>query len=117
MGWSTMPKTGEMRIDELCEVLRSTAKGMSHRGAVNDEAPGSLLDDLSARQRTIMGLAAAGFSTREIARRMSSTDAAIRQDLSKIYRVLVPNATEADDLRTRAVLEYLRRQDPEAGHS
>ena len=46
---------------------------------------------------------------------MGSTDATVRQDLSKIYRILVPDATEADDLRTRAVLEYLRLQHREEG--
>lgn len=111
MGWSTIPKTGEMRIDHLVSVLRSTAQGMSHRQGADGTT--SSLDELSARQRTIMGLAASGLSTKEIARRMGSTEAAIRQDLSKAYRVLVPNATEADDLRTRAVLEYLRLHNPD----
>lgn len=115
MGWSTMPKTGEMRVDELCSVLRSTAKGMSHRQAGEAQAGASVIDELSARQRLIMGMAAAGLSTKEIARRMESTEAAIRQDLSKAYRILVPNATDADDLRTRAVLEYLRMENPESG--
>ena len=115
MGWSTMPKTGEMRIDELCTVLRSTAKGMSHRQPSDAKADASVLNQLSSRQRLIMGMAASGLSTKEIARRMESTEAAIRQDLSKAYRILVPNATEADDLRTRAVLEYLRMENPEAG--
>jgi hypothetical protein len=32
----------------------------------------------------------------------------VRQDLSRAYRVLVPDADpEADDLRTRAVLAYI----------
>lgn len=115
MGWSTIPKTGEMRIDHLVSVLRSTAQGMSHRQT--GERPTNGFDELSARQRTIMGLAASGLSTKEIARRMGSTEAAIRQDLSKAYRVLVPNATEADDLRTRAVLEYLRLHNPDPENS
>lgn len=115
MGWSTVPKTGEMRVDELCIVLKSTARGMSHREpAVPGRAP-SVLDSMSTRQRTIMSMAALGLSTKEIARRLESTEAAIRQDLSKSYRLLVPQATDADDLRTRAVLEYLRLQDPESG--
>lgn len=115
MGWSTVPKTGEMRVDELCAVLRSTARGMSHREPAVSATSASVLDSMSARQRTIMSLAALGLSTKEIARRLESTDAAIRQDLSKAYRLLVPQATDADDLRTRAVLEYLRLQDPETG--
>lgn len=116
MGWSTMPKSGEMRIDELVDVLTSTAKGMSLRESTGEADVVISLDGLSARQRTIMGLAASGLSNREIARRMESTDASVRQDLSKLYRVLVPDATDADDLRTRAVLAYLRLQNPESGH-
>lgn len=115
MGWSTIPKTGEMRMDELCAVLKSTARGMSHRQESTPSLAASPLDDLTPRLRTIMSLAARGMSTKEIARRLSSTDAAIRQDLSKAYRTLVPNATDADALRTRAVLEYLRLENPEVG--
>lgn len=115
MGWSTVPKTGEMRVDELCSVLKSTARGMSHRQAASVATSPSVLDEMSGRLRTIMGMAALGLSTKEIARRMDSTEAAIRQDLSKAYRLLVPGATDADDLRTRAVLEYLRLQEPESG--
>lgn len=114
MGWSTVPKSGEMRIEELVGVLKSTAMGMSVR---EPSAPDSdpVLVSMTPRQRTIIGLAASGLSNREIARRMGSTDATVRQDLSKIYRILVPDATEADDLRTRAVLEYLRLQHREEG--
>lgn len=117
MGWSTVQKNGEMRIDELADVLKSTARGMSLRQSTESGETSAPLSALSARQRTIMGLAASGLSNREIARRMDSTDASVRQDLSKIYRVLVPDATEADDLRTRAVLAYLRLRDPETGRS
>ena len=115
MGWSTVPKSGEMRVDELVEVLKSTASGMSVRHSEEPVDRELALEALSARQRTIMGMAASGSSNREIARRMGSTDASIRQDLSKIYRVLVPDATDADDLRTKAVLEYLRLQRLEEG--
>ena len=102
-------------MDELCAVLKSTARGMSHRQESTPSLAASPLDDLTPRLRTIMSLAARGMSTKEIARRLSSTDAAIRQDLSKAYRTLVPNATDADALRTRAVLEYLRLENPEVG--
>lgn len=115
MGWSTVPKSGEMQVDQLVEVLRSTARGMSLRQGHDDAPEDRRLDTLSPRQRTVMGFAASGLSNREIARRMDTTDATIRQDLSKIYRVLVPDATDADDLRTRAVLEYLRQQDRDGG--
>lgn len=68
----------------------------------------SPVDGLTPRLRTVMGLAAAGASTKEIARQMASTEGTVRQDLSRAYRILVPDATDADDLRTQAVLTYLR---------
>lgn len=111
MGWSTMQKSGQMRVDELCELLKVTARGHSRRAGNDAELPSTALDQMSPRQRRVMGMAAAGLSTKEIARRLDSTDAAVRQDLSKAYRILVPDATEADDLRTRVVLAYLRIED------
>ena len=73
------------------------------------------MEAMTPRQRTVMGMAATGLSTKEIARRLSSTEGSIRQDLSRAYRVLVPDATDADDIRTRAVLAYLALGDvPEA---
>lgn len=111
MGWSTMQKSGQMRVDELCELLKSTARGHSQRAEHDAELNVTALDEMNARQRKVMGMAAAGLSTKEIARRLESTEAAVRQDLSKAYRILVPDATEADDLRTRAVLAYLKLED------
>lgn len=108
IGWSTIAKSGQMRIDELCEVLTTTARGLSSRKSeLSDSQPGQL-DDMSARQRIVMGMAATGLSTKEIARRLSSTEGSVRQDLSRAYRILVPDSSESDDLRTRAVLAYLR---------
>jgi DNA-binding NarL/FixJ family response regulator len=108
IGWSTIAKSGQMRVDELCEVLTSTARGLSSRDSNPSDSDQGQLDDMSSRQRTVMGMAATGLSTKEIARRLSSTEGSVRQDLSRAYRILVPDSTEADDLRTRAVLAYLR---------
>lgn len=107
-GWSTVAKSGQMRIDELCEVLTTTARGLSSRsgGGVGDEF--NPLDAMSPRQRTVMGMAATGLNTKEIARRLSSTEGSVRQDLSRAYRILVPDSTDTDDVRTRALLAYLK---------
>jgi DNA-binding NarL/FixJ family response regulator len=102
-----------MRVDELCAVLRSTAQGMSLRDAAPSADQVNLVERLSPRQRSVMALAATGLSTKEIARRLDSTELAVRQDLSKAYKVLVPDATEMDDLRTRAVLTYLQLTQPQ----
>jgi DNA-binding NarL/FixJ family response regulator len=112
MGWSTVRKTGDMAIDELVATLRSTAKGMSTR--VSDtEAPSGQLDELTPRQRTIMGLAATGLRSTEIARRLNATHESIRKEMSKAYRVLVPQSSPEEDLRTLAILAYLRAQEHE----
>ena len=113
VGWSTLAKSGDMRVAELTELLVRTAQGMSSRATQGEQAAPSPVDQLSPRQRMVMSLASTGLSTKEIARRLESTELAVRQDLSKAYKILVPDATEADDLRTRAVLTYLRLTQPQ----
>lgn len=113
MAWSYVPKTGDMRIADLVSVLRSTAAGMSTgRGAPTVRSLTSLAD-LSDRQRAVMALAADGLAAPEIARRLGTTHEAVRQELSRAYRVLIPDVEEGQDRRTRAVVAYLRlvRQD------
>jgi DNA-binding CsgD family transcriptional regulator len=84
-----------------------TAQGMSSRvpqEATNTVSP---LTAMTARQRAIMSLAASGVSTTEIARRLVISQDAVRQDLSKCYRILIPAPSAADDLRTLAIFAYL----------
>lgn len=110
MGWSFIPKSGDMRIEDMVSILRATAQGISHDQA--DSAAGgaeedSLLELLTDRQRAIMALAATGLTAPEIAARLGASQDAIRKELSRSYRILVPDAT-GGDLRTAAVLAYLR---------
>lgn len=108
MGWSFVPKSGELDIDELVAVIRATAQGMSHDlagGTAADVEP-NVLAELSGRQRAVMALAATGLTAPEIGRRLGVTHDSVRKDLSKAYRVLVPDGDEGD-LRTQAVLAYL----------
>lgn len=108
MGWSFVPKSGDTEIDELISVIRATAKGMSHNLAGADiELPQDVLDELTARQRAVMALAATGLTAPEISARLGITHDAVRKDLSAAYRLLVPEG-EGSDMRTRAVLAYLR---------
>ncbi len=108
MAWSYVPKTGDMQISDVVDVLRSTAAGQSTGtdtiGPVNHRG----LGDLSDRQRAVMALAADGLAAPEIARRLGTSHEAVRQDLSRSYRVLVPDIGEGEDRRTRAVVAYLR---------
>lgn len=109
MGWSFIPKTGDMRTEDLVSILRNTARGISHDETSSD--PGvvehSVLDELSTRQRAIMALAATGLTAPEIAVRLGASHDAVRKELSKTYRILVPES-EGGDMRTKAVLAYLQ---------
>ena len=107
IGWVTLPKTGDMPIGELVRTLRDAARGMTSTEPASIETS-SPLEDLTIRQRAVMGMTASGVKTTEIARRLRISHDAVRQDLSRAYRVLVPSVDPAaDDLRTRAVLAYL----------
>lgn len=110
MGWSFLPKTADLDVDDLVAVLRVTARGIatgaSH--AASEEPPESILEALSARQRAVMALAASGLSAPQVAKRLGVSHDSVRHDLSRAYRHLVPDAEPGDDLRTRAILAYLQ---------
>ncbi len=108
MGWSYLPKTGDMRIADVVAVLRSTAAGMSTGRDITSARPVPSLGDLTDRQRAVMALAADGLAAPEIARRLGTTHEGVRQELSRAYRVLIPEVGEGEDRRTRAVVAYLR---------
>lgn len=109
MGWSFVPKSGDMDMDDLVAVIRTTAQGRSHDLAGEDGGvvERGVLGELSTRQRAVMALAATGLAAPEIARRLGATHDAVRKDLSKTYRLLVPG-DDSGDLRTKAVLAYLQ---------
>lgn len=110
IGWSTLRKTGDLSIDALAELLKSTAEGRSHRDWSDDAetTQRDVLEQLSARQRAVMGLAVTGLSAPQIAARLNISPEAARQDLSRAYRVLVPSSAEGKDRRAQAVLVYSR---------
>lgn len=117
IGWSTLPKSGDMKVADLVHVLRETAKGLTST-SIQVAVP-SPLERMTTRQRAVMGLASAGVKAPEIARRLTISHDAVRQDLSAAYRVLIPDADpDSDDMRTSAVLTYLaliRQDDAEDG--
>jgi hypothetical protein len=61
-----------------------------------------------------MALAASGYDAVGIAERLHLAHVSVRRELSLAYRVLVPEPQPGTDLRTGAVLEYLRLM-PAAG--
>lgn len=108
-GWSSLHKHADLDVGRLVQVLRDTAAGHVHRDA---EQTADSTDDpvarLSARQRQAMALVAAGWDNRAIADKLDITPDALRQDLSRAYRILVPDLPEGRDLRTTAVLVFFR---------
>lgn len=115
MGWSFIPKSGEMETAELIDILRQTARGIAHvsEDVQHSEEQTDLLESLTPRQRAVMALASTGLAAPDISQRLGITQDSVRKDLSKAYRVLVPG-DEGGDLRTRAVLAYLRIMRDEA---
>jgi DNA-binding NarL/FixJ family response regulator len=92
--------------------LRATARGLNvvdpkmQIARANVET--SPIDRLSARQREVMALAATGLDAPAIAESLSIAAVTVRQDLSKAYAILIPNPKPGTDLRTSAVLKYLK---------
>lgn len=111
-GWSYILKRADLHPNYLSDVLHSTARGLNVvdplmvKGQVSEEQPAVSL--LTRRQREIMALAAEGFDAPTIARRLDLTHGVVRQELSRAYQVLVPEPPEGADLRTLAVLRYVR---------
>jgi len=111
-GWSYILKRADLHPNYLSDVLHSTARGLNVvdplmvKGQVSDQQPA--VSQLTARQRDIMALAAEGLDAPTIAKRLDLTHGVVRQELSRAYQVLVPDPPEGADLRTLAVLRYVR---------
>jgi len=111
-GWSYIEKRGNLDFEWLVDVLRSTARGLNvvdpNVQRARQEARPSVIESLTARQREILALASTGMDASAIATQLGLAPASVRQDLSRSYAVLVPDAGPGTDLRTAAVLRYLR---------
>jgi len=109
-GWSILQKKADINFKYLIEVMRDTARGKSVVDPIysvlsQDSDP---LAKLTSRQREIIALAATGIDASAIASEIGLAAVTVRQELSKIYSILIPNAKPGTDLRTSAVMLYLR---------
>ena len=111
-GWSVIQKRSDVDPEYLVQVLRATARG---HNTVDDQilqartsSAESPIERLSARQREIMALAATGVDSTVIAEELGLAPITVREHLSRAYQVLVPDPKPGTDLRTTAVLRYLR---------
>lgn len=111
-GWSFLEKRSDVDIDFLVEVLRSTARGLNVVDPSVTRARARVVDSpisrLTARQREILALAATGLDAPAIGKALSLAAVTVRQELSRAYSVLVPDPKPGTDLRTSAVLRYMR---------
>lgn len=110
-GWAAIQKSATLSVDYLVQVLQATAQGLvvSDPNSQGDTGePDNLAAALTVRQRQVIGLAATGLDATEIAKQLSLAAVTVRQELSKCYKILVPNPKPGTDLRTAAVLRYLR---------
>lgn len=110
-GWSAIQKSATLSIDYLIQVLQATAMGLnvSDPNAVFEtNVSDNLASQLSTRQRQVISLAATGLDATEIAKQLGLAAVTVRQELSKCYKILIPNPRPGTDLRTAAVLRYLR---------
>lgn len=110
-GWSAIQKSANLSVEYLVQVLQATANGLnvsqphlSREVREND----NLASHLTPRQRQVIALAATGLDATEIAKRVALAAVTVRQELSKAYKILIPNPKPGTDLRTAAVLRYLR---------
>lgn len=111
-GWSFILKRADLHPNYLSDVLHSTARGLNVvdpamvKRQMGERAPAVSM--LTARQRDVMALASEGLDAPTVAKRLNLTPGVVRQELSRTYQVLVPDPPEGADLRTLAVLRYLR---------
>ena len=108
-GWSFVQKGAGMQSGDVVEVLAGAAEGRVRVDLSASAQPASdVLMRLTPRQREAMALAAVGYDAVGISKRLHLAHVTVRRELSLAYRVLVPNPEPSTDLRTAAVLEYLR---------
>ena len=113
-GWSFLEKSGEMTSADYVKVLKETVLGKGNWEdfvtEIQEDEDGQLdlYYELTSRQRSIISLLAQGISVQEIGSRLDLTYSYVRKELSRAYAVLLPDATENDDLKTRAILKYLQ---------
>ncbi len=112
--WSYVRKSTDLSADAVVDVVHRTKRGdvAFEGGAEGRTAGADVLQRLSPRQREVMALAATGLDARAIAEHLHLAHVSVRRELSRAYKVLVPDAASGTDLRTAAVLAYLRHADP-----
>ena len=115
-GWSFVEKRADTNMDDLVEVIQLTSRGFSSVDPLAAEQSAiqsvNLVSLLSLRQQQILALASVGMDAIAIAAELDLSPVTVRKDLSRAYEILVPDPKPGTDLRTSAVLRYLRETRP-----
>ena len=108
--WSFVEKSSDIDFDGLVRILKQTAAGNSINKSTTPRR--QVTDDparqMTPRQHEIMALAVQGIDAPAIAERLGIAPITVRKNLSRVYEILVPDPAPGTDLRTSAVLRYLR---------
>jgi DNA-binding NarL/FixJ family response regulator len=111
-GWGFATKSGTADIAELAENLIAVASGKNLPLSTGIEADGSYDDrhirygKLSERQRATMKLAAQGFTPKAIGEKLGMSYDVTRQELSRSYKILVPDVKDEQVISIAAILEF-----------
>jgi two-component system response regulator DesR len=112
-GWSFFEKSAEMNLEDYVRIIQATSVGKGNWEEILladisiKENESSLFFALTPRQRSIMSLTSQGRSAQEIATQLDLSYSYVRKELSRAYSVLVPSSSPGDDLKTRALLNYM----------
>ena len=111
-GWGFATKSGSAKIDELGAALKQVASGISMIGngdkskSLGNADRFSAYSKLTERQRATMALAAQGYSPMAISENLGISYDLARQELSRTYRILVPDLPDGMVLSTTAILRF-----------
>lgn len=111
-GWSVVHKAMDVDAESFAHVIQSTARGLNIVDPVSQRRQrtqvAGAVGRLTERQRRIMNLASSGRDGKAMAQELGLAPVTVRQELSRIYELLVPDSAPGTDLRTTAVVRYLR---------
>jgi DNA-binding NarL/FixJ family response regulator len=114
VGYLLKERVGD--LDAFTDAVRRVARGGS---ALDPEVVGRMLgrrathgplDDLSPRERDVLGAMAEGKSNTGIAAALFVTEAAVEKHVTAIFRKLAINPTAGDHRRVLAVLTFLHHR-------
>lgn len=111
-GWGFATKSGSADISEIAKNLAEVAKGMNLTNTLSEIKTPELTEKLlrygklTERQRATMKLAALGFAPKAISDQLGISYDIARQELSRAYRILVPEYSDDHNISVLALNEF-----------